>query len=97
MENESSSIKEVFKIVGLFAGVFMPFFNIPLIIRIVRRKTSRDISLAWGVGVWSCIVLMYPSTLLSHDVVLRSFGLSNVILFSIVLIVVWIYHKEPPL
>ena len=83
------------KTLGMVAGVMMPLFNIPLIVRIVRRKTSKDISVPWVVGVWFCMLFMLPSSLISDDMVLKSFCISNVALFSIVAIVVWIYHKEP--
>ena len=70
----------------------MPFFNIPLIVRIARRRSSEDISLAWVVGVWLCIVGMVPSSLQSTDVVLYAFGVVNVVFFTGVLIVVLCFH-----
>lgn len=97
MEIDSSSMRSWLNTLGLVAGILMPFFNIPLIIRIIRRKTSQDISLTWVFGVWICIVGMFPSSLMSHDMVLKGFGISNLLLFSAVVVVVWIYHKEPPL
>jgi len=86
---------EFSKSVGLFAAILMPFWNIPLVVRIIRRKTSKDISLLWLFGVWSCIVLMLPASLQSSDSVLRGFGFSNAILFSVVVVVVLIYYREP--
>lgn len=80
--------------VGLVAGVAMPFWNIPLIIRIVQRRSSADISISWVLGVWGCIVLMFPSTLLSQDIVLKSFGVSNILFFTAVVIVVLKYRKK---
>jgi hypothetical protein len=41
-----------FQILGVVSGVLMPLFNIPLILRIARRRSSEDISVAWVVGVW---------------------------------------------
>lgn len=73
----------------------MPFWNIPLMVRIIRRKDSRDISLFWAVGVWACIVIMFPSTLVSPDRVMRVFGLTNTVLFSCVVVVVYLYRKGP--
>ena len=52
-----------FQILGVVSGVLMPFFNIPLILRIARRRSSEDISVAWVVGVWLCIVGMVPASL----------------------------------
>ena len=67
---------------GLVAAVVMPLWNIPLIWKIARRKSSRDISLAWAVGVLVCILLMLPSALTSPDGVFRAFGVVNTVLFS---------------
>jgi hypothetical protein len=78
----------------MWAGILMPFFNIPLMVRIAKRGTSEDISLAWLFGVWGCIVAMFPSTLASTDPVLKAFGLSNVVLFSMVVVVVMMYRKK---
>ena len=80
---------------GLLGGVLMPFWNIPLMIRIIQRRTSSDISLTWLFGVWGCIVAMYPSTRITGDVVLRSFGISNLVLFSLVVLVVLFYRRTP--
>lgn len=78
---------------GMIAAAAMPLWNIPLMIRIVQRKRAEDISLAWLFGVWGCIVLMFPSTVMSNDPILKVFGVSNIVLFSLVVIVVMIYRK----
>ena len=67
---------------GLVAAVAMPLWNIPLIITIGRRKSSKDISLVWAVGVFVCIVLMLPSALASADPVFKAFGIVNTVLFG---------------
>ena len=74
------------KIIGIIAAIVLPFFNIPLIVRIQRRKSSKDISLYWVIGVWVCLVLMFPSALVSSDIVFKSFSIVNIILFSLVAI-----------
>jgi hypothetical protein len=81
-----------FQILGVVSGVLMPFFNIPLILRIARRRSSEDISVAWVVGVWLCIVGMVPASLQSSDVVLYAFGIVNVVFFTGVLIAVLYFH-----
>lgn len=78
--------------IGLVSGIIMPFFNIPLIVRIVKRKSSADISLAWALGVWVCILLMAPSGFKSQDVVWRVFNYMNVSLFTLVVIFVVRYR-----
>lgn len=83
------------KVLGLVAGAAMPLFNIPLMVRIFRRRSCADISLAWLFGVWGCIVLMFPSTLISDDIVLRAFGWSNIVLFSCVVVVVMYFRCRP--
>ena len=80
--------------VGAVAGFILPLFNIPLIIRIVRRKSAGDLSLVWVVGVWVCIVLMSPAALTSTDVAFRAFGITNLIFFTGVAIVTFKYRAR---
>ncbi len=80
-------------IVGLIAGIVLPLFNIPLIVKIIGRKSSRDISLCWVVGVWVCIILMAPSGFKSEDIVWRVFNYANVLLFTMVFVTVIKYRK----
>lgn len=82
------------KMIGAIAGVCMPLFNIPLIVKIHKRKSSEDISLIWCIGIWFCILLMTPSALISSDFVLKSFGISNIFLFSVVVFFVFKYRKK---
>ena len=77
---------------GLIAAVAMPLWNIPLIIRIERRKSSKDISLTWTLGVYACILLMLPSALASSDLIFRMFGIVNALLFGAVVIQVLRYR-----
>ncbi len=69
---------------GLAGSFAMPFFNIPLILHMIRRKSSADLSLVWALGVWVCILLMTPAAFVSRDMVLKVFGITNVIFFSLV-------------
>jgi hypothetical protein len=82
------------QILGMLSGILMPFFNIPLILRIVRRRSSQDISLAWVIGVWACVAGMVPASLISSDLVLYTFGVVNVVFFSGVLIAVLYFHPS---
>ena len=85
-------MKATIQALGMLSGVLMPFFNIPLILRIVRRGSSEDISLAWVIGVWFCVVGMVPSSLQSSDLVLYIFGTVNVVFFTGVLGAVLYFH-----
>jgi len=76
----------VVEVVGLIAAVALPLWNIPLIIRIQRRKSSKDLSLWWVLGVWVCLLLMLPSGLRSSDMVFRAFTMANIVLFTGVVI-----------
>lgn len=67
---------------GFLGAVALPLWNIPLIITIQKRRSSRDLSLSWAFGVWGCLVLMLPSGLASPDPVYRVFTVLNVLLFS---------------
>ena len=79
--------------IGLVAAIIMPLWNIPLIVRIVKRRSSADISIPWAVGVWVCCILMAPSGFASKDLVWRSFNVVNLVLFTGVVIAVWRYRK----
>ena len=79
--------------VGLAASIGLPLWNIPLIIRIVKRRSSADLSMAWVMGVWVCSLLIVPSGFMSKDIVWRSFSIGNVILFTGVVIVAFKYRK----
>ena len=83
------------KNIALFAAVVLPLWNIPLIVRIVKRKSSMDISIYWVLGVWTCFVLMAPAAFVSADLVWRAFNIVNLILFTAVLVVVLIYRRQP--
>jgi len=80
--------------VSLIAAILLPFWNIPLIIRIVRRRSSEDISILWAFGVWFCLLLMLPHGLLTEEAVLKAFTISNFILFSITALIIVFFHKK---
>jgi hypothetical protein len=79
---------------GLMAAVVMPLWNIPLILRIQRRRSSADIGLAWALGVWACILLMLPAALRSPDLVFKVFTLLNAGLFTLVVVQVVRFHPR---
>ena len=79
---------------GLVSGVALPFFNIPLILRMIRRKISEDLSATWACGVWGCILLMLPQALRSDDLVFKVYSIINVFLFSCVAYFVFRYKKR---
>lgn len=81
------------EIIGIIAAVVLPFWNIPLIIRIQKRKSSQDISMLWALGVWICFILMFPSAVVSSDIVFKVFSIVNMILFSAVVIQILRYRK----
>jgi len=83
---------EVFKIIGLVASIVLPLFNIPLILKIRKRQSSKDLSLTWALGVWGCIVLMMPSVLISPDIVFQIFGIVNITFFSVVVVYILKYR-----
>lgn len=79
--------------IALVAAILLPLWNIPLVVRIVKRKSSKDISLFWALGVWACLVLMAPSAFVSPDIVWKVFSIINFILFTLVVIFVWVYRN----
>lgn len=78
--------------IGLIAAVLMPLWNIPLIMRIEKRKSSKDISVPWALGVFGCILLMLPAALDSPDAIFKVFGIMNVVLFGAVVIQILRYR-----
>jgi hypothetical protein len=81
--------------IGMVAACAVPFFNIPLIQRLIERKSSEDLSLPWAVGVWTCFVLMTPQALRSQDTTFRLFGILNLSFFSVVAFLVVKYRLKP--
>ena len=79
--------------IGLVASISLPLWNIPLIIKIVKRRSSADISMSWVMGVWGCSLLMLPSGLLSKDIVLKAFSVVNILFFTGVMIAALKYRK----
>ena len=79
--------------VGLIASICLPLWNIPLILNIVKRKSSADLSLMWVLGVWVCSLLMLPSGIMSKDIVLKAFSIVNITLFTGVTIAAIKYRK----
>jgi uncharacterized protein with PQ loop repeat len=79
--------------VAFCAAIVLPLFNIPLITKVIRRKSSADISLCWVLGVWVCILLMAPSGFRSEDAVWRTFNYFNVVLFTAVALVTIRYRR----
>jgi len=79
--------------IAFVAAIVLPLFNIPLVMRMIQRKSSQDISLCWVLGVWTCILLMAPSGFRSQDIVWRTFNYTNVVLFTMVVVVTLRYRK----
>jgi len=86
----------IIETIGLVSAVVMPLWNIPLIMRIIQRRSSDDISLYWALGVWVCIILMAPSGFMSTSIVWRAFNIVNLVMFSAVVFFVLKYHKRNP-
>lgn len=81
------------KTIAFIAAIVLPLFNIPLIVRVIKRKSSKDLSLHWALGVWICFLLMMPEALKSPDIVWRVFSIMNITLFTFVVIAVLVYRK----
>ena len=79
--------------IALVAAIVLPLWNIPLIVRIIQRKSSKDISIYWVLGVWICFLLMAPQAFRSTDLVWRAFNIMNLILFTMGAVVVLMYRK----
>ena len=80
--------------IALVAAVILPFWNLPLIFRVIKRRSSLDISIFWAVGVWLCLLLMAPAGFISPDIIWRVFSIINFIMFSGVFMVIIIYRRK---
>ncbi len=87
-------LSEAIKIVGISASVVLPLFNIPLILKIRKRGSSKDYSLTWTFGIMGCTLLMMPSVMLTPDIVFKAFGIINLVTFSTVVFYVLKYHRQ---
>ena len=63
--------------IALVASIILPLWNIPLILRIIKRRSSEDISVFWAVGVWICLLGILPSGLKSDFLVWKAFAIGN--------------------
>jgi len=81
---------------ALIVSITLPLWNIPLIVRMVKRKSSDDISLAWAIGVWVSFLLMAPQGVVSQDIVWKTFTIINLFAFTIVAGVVVFYRLKKP-
>ena len=77
---------------GLVAAIALPLWNIPLIVRIHRRRSSKDVSEWWALGVWLCLLAMLPAGLRSADPVFKVFTIVNLVLFTGVLVTIFRYR-----
>lgn len=89
------NLKDLFSVMGMFAAIVLPLWNIPLIVKIIKRRSSRDLSLSWALGVWVCNLIMAPSAFLSTDPVWRTFYTINLVMFSGVVVVTLKYRNKP--
>lgn len=79
--------------IALIAAIILPLWNIPLIYRIIKRKSSKDLSLYWLFGVLVCFLLMFPASLSSPDIVWKTFNIVNLVLFGCVVVITLIFYK----
>ena len=80
--------------IAFVAAIVLPLWNIPLIIRIIQRRSSEDISIYWALGVWICFCLMAPAAFRSPDPVWRVFNIMNLSLFTLVVVSVLKFRKR---
>ncbi|MBI2083371.1 MAG: hypothetical protein HYT76_07345 [Deltaproteobacteria bacterium] len=80
--------------IGLVASVILPFFNIPLIVRMIQRRSSADLSLLWVTGVYLCMVAMEPLALFSTDWIFKLFATMNLIFFSGVVFLAYFFRMK---
>ncbi len=77
---------------GLWSSSALPFFNIPLMLRLYKRKSSEDLSLVWVLGVFISLSAMLPDGLESPDFTFKIFTVINLAFFSGVTFLVLYYR-----
>jgi len=80
--------------IALIASIILPLWNIPLIVRIIKRRSSKDLSLFWAIGAWVCFLTMFPTGIQSPDLVYRTFTYVNFFFFTLVMIFTVLFHKK---
>ena len=85
-------MRNFFFYLAVVVGTVIPFFNIPLILKIRQNKSSREFSLVWTVGVCVCALAMLPQAILSPDLSYKLFAVINFFLFSGVVFHVFRYR-----
>ena len=80
--------------IALIASIMLPLWNIPLIVRIIKRRSSKDLSLYWAIGVWLCFLAMFPMGIKSPDIVYRTFTYINFFFFTLVMVFTVLFHKQ---
>ena len=80
--------------IALIASIILPLWNIPLIIRIIKRRSSKDISIFWALGAWACFLAMFPAGIKSPDLVYKTFTFVNFFFFTFVMVFTVLFHKR---
>jgi len=78
--------------IGWVAALALPFFNIPLVLRMMKTKSSKDLSIIWVLGIFFCLLAMEPAALLSEDLMFKTFATANLLLFSVVTFFVFYFR-----
>lgn len=81
-------------IIGIVGSILMPLFNIPMIVRIIRRKSSQDFSLVGAAGLFSCMLLMLPQALRSEEISFKLLNFISVIVFGILIVSIIRYRSK---
>jgi uncharacterized protein with PQ loop repeat len=79
--------------IALIVAIILPFWNIPLIARIIKRRSSKDISIFWAVGVWVCLLAMFPAGIKSPDIIWKVYTYINFFFFTFVMVFAILFHK----
>lgn len=82
------------KFLALIAAVVLPLWNIPLIVKMNKRRSSADLSRSWALGVWVCLLVMLPAAVTSPDIVFKTYSLVNIVLFSVVVFFVLKFREK---
>ena len=78
----------------MIGAIVLPLWNFPFIANIIKRKCADDVSLSWAVGVWVCIVLMFPAGMKSPDMIWRIYNYINLVCFTLVVATVLYYRRK---
>lgn len=85
-----------FKELGYICSMIVPVFHIPLIMKLVRKKSSQEWSLLSVIGFWIATLGIQPWALMTDDRALTILNTLSLMFISVELVLVIKYRRNVP-